>query len=98
MSNLSEEKIIHSLKYLVEEYNRVTQLYGDFFISKTEIDEIQGLLDLYNKQKEKNKKAIDILNKHIQHCKQEAEGSLNNEVCNIALKFDKHLLQLLKGE
>lgn len=59
---------------------------------------IQDLLSLYNKEKQKNKKAIEMLQEHIKHCEQEAKGSLNNEICHIALKFDKHLLQELLEE
>ena len=88
---MSEEKIIKELKVLIglEEFNR---------LSYKENKAIQGLLDLYNKEKEKNKKAIEMLQEHIKHCEQEAKGSLNNEICYIALKFDKHLLQELLEE
>lgn len=41
---------------------------------------------------------ISMLEEHIRHCEQEAASSMNNEICHIALKFDKHLLRVLKGE
>ena len=59
---------------------------------------VENLIQENKELKEKTNKAINMLEKHIQYCEQEAKGSLNNEVCNIALRFDKHLLQVLKGE
>ena len=63
---------------------------------------IQSQLDIANaklvEEKEKNKKIKNELEKHIKFCEQEAEGSLNNEICNISLRFNKKLLNILKGE
>lgn len=50
------------------------------------------------KEKEKNKKIEKELEKHIKFCEQEAEGSLNNEICHIALKFNKGLLDIINEE
>lgn len=63
---------------------------------KLNVEEMCKTFDLVKKSDVE--KGIDMLEKHIEHCEQEAAGSLNNEVCHIALKFDKHLLQVLKGE
>ncbi len=52
----------------------------------------------YEKEKEKNKKIENELEKHIKFCEQEAEGSLNNEICHIALKFNKGLLDIINEE
>lgn len=64
-----------------------------------DLKSLRNLYNLYNKEKEKNKKAIEMLQEEIRFCEQEAKGHLNNEICHIALRFDKHLLQeLLEGE
>ncbi len=68
------------------------------FCDEVENIAIENLIQENKELKEKTDKAINMLEKHIQYCEQEAKGSLNNEVCNIALRFDKHLLQVLKGE
>ena len=65
------------------------------YCNKEDVDFLLGLLD---EEKKKNKEAVEMLERHINHCEGEAAGSMNNEVCHIALKFDKHLLQVLKGE
>ena len=69
-------------------------------IKESDRNEVRQILKLLNVEelKEKTNKAISMLEKHIQYCEQETKGSLNNKVCNIALRFDKHLLQVLKGE
>lgn len=59
---------------------------------------IEILLTAYEKEKEKNKKIEKELEKHIKFCEQESEGSLNNEICHISLKFNKRLLNILKEE
>lgn len=61
-------------------------------------DRIEYWQNKYFEEKEKNKKAIEMLQEHIRHCEQEAKGSLNNEICHIALEFDKHILQELLEE
>lgn len=84
---LSEEEIIKNIKEQIQWSDHNTYKMA-----------LQDLLDLYNKEKEKNKKAVEMLQEHIKFCEQEARGSLNNEICHIALKFDKHLLQELLEE
>ena len=49
----------------------------------------------------KDKIINEITNKlkeHIKFCEQEANGSLNNEICHISLKFNKSLLDILESE
>lgn len=100
MSKLSEDEIIKDLKNFIalaqKEENFI--YYSEYKFDNELSERVQGLLDLYNKEKEKNIKAIEMLQEHIKHCEQEAKGSLNNEICHIALKFDKHLLQQLLEE
>ena len=86
------QSFIQDVENLIKEN---TELRIQISARETVVDE----LEKENKElKEKTNKAINMLEKHIQYCEQEAKGSLNNEVCNIALRFDKHLLQVLKGE
>ena len=59
---------------------------------------IEALLTAYEKEKEKNKKIENELEKHIKFCEQEAEGSLNNEICHMSLKFNKRLLDIFRDE
>ena len=61
-------------------------------------DLIGKLLTAYEKEKEKNKKIEKELEKYIKFCEQEAEGSLNNEICHISLKFNKRLLDIINEE
>lgn len=109
MSELSEEEIIKKVDNFLDGerlYNTKTgetiipYEYGECtrFVSKEYYEALQGLLDLYQKEKQKNTKAIEMLQEHIKHCEQEAKGSLNNKICHIALKFDKHLLKELLEE
>ena len=49
---MTEEEIINKVKELIEDYKS----YFDKELLNNTIKAIQGLLDLYNKEKEKNKK------------------------------------------
>lgn len=101
---MSEEKIIKYIKDEIENETDTYHWFDDNPENKTRkqieesINAHQGLLDLYQKEKEKNKKAIEMLQEQIKFCEQEAKGSLNNEICHRALYFDKHLLQELLEE
>ena len=55
-------------------------------------------IDFSEKEKEKNNKIEKELEKHIEFCEQEAEGSLNNEICHISLRFNKRLLDIINEE
>ena len=85
------EEAIKNLKVLIglEEFNK---------LSYKENKSIETLLTAYEKEKEKNKELKEKLEKHIKFCEQEAKGSLNNEICHIALKFDKSLLDIINKE
>lgn len=56
MSELSEEQIINSIKPIVNarKTHKDNHLYN-LQLNAYQLDAIQGLLDLYNKEKEKNK-------------------------------------------
>ena len=100
---MTEEEIIKGITNIIYTCNDVIEdkeWYDQEEIesAKEQLKFTEGLLDLYNKEKEKNKKAVEMLQEHIKHCEQEAKGSLNNEICHISLKFDKHLLQELLEE
>ena len=86
---LEIKDIKHDLNYAKKcEYDHVT----------LDVYKVQTLLTAYEKEKEKNKKIEKELEKHIKFCEQEAEGSLNNEICHIALKFNKGLLDIINEE
>lgn len=94
---MSEEEIIKKLKYLVSEYNRTAQLYSDFFIDKKDIESIQGLLDLYNKEKEKNKILeldLEEMTKSNEHKK---EHWVHKAVLNSYISKDK-IMEILKNK
>ena len=93
--NISEEEAYNTIKKSVEAIN--TRPYA----TKAEYEKVECikvLLTAYEKEKEKNKKLENELEKHIKFCEQEAEGSLNNEICHIALKFNKGLLDIINEE
>ena len=93
--NISEEEAYNTIKKSVEAIN--TRPYA----TKAEYEKVECikvLLTAYEKEKEKNKKLEKELEKHIKFCEQEAEGSLNNKICHISLKFNKKLLNILKEE
>lgn len=70
---MSEEEIMSILKVLIglEEFNK---------ISYKENRAIQGLLDLYNKEKEKNKKLEETKNKLVRYIAIK-EGKDYEQVC-----------------
>lgn len=68
---------------------------GEVKAYKDRVNELKIELE---KEKEKNKKIENELEKHIKFCEQEAKSSLNNEICHIALKFNKGLLDIINEE
>lgn len=58
--------------------------------------EVRIVLNLIDKLENKLNTLENKLEKHIKFCEQEASGSLHNEICHIALKFDKSLLNIIK--
>lgn len=88
---MSEEQIINYIKRDIEETSKQIE-NGDLMIiednEKIRIAFLQGLLDLYNKEKEKNKNSISI---------EEIEKVLENSVSSYdCLKYD--IQSLLYGE
>ena len=64
---MSEEEIIRNVKRIIE-YKVISN-----YINDNDSRAIQGLLDLYNKEKEKNKKAKEFIkeNSHEFNCKRD---------------------------
>ena len=64
MSKLSEEEIIKYFKEVISWYRENTpdRVYA---LNNKDIEMLQGLLDLYNKEKEKNEILEDTLNNSI---------------------------------
>ena len=99
--NIEEsEKEIEKIKEMfmhLKNYGWINDIKKEIDIDKV-IEAIETLLTAYEKEKEKNKELENELEKHIKFCEQEAEGSLNNEICHISLNFNKKLLNILNGE
>lgn len=63
---MSEEEIIKYLSIMEKEYKKFGDLYNPDYEDADKIHKaIQGLLDLYNKEKEKNKELEQRINKAI---------------------------------
>lgn len=90
---MSEEEIIKILKDTISLFNNDTHCI--IRSDNERVEAMQGLLDLYNKEKEKNSKAIGMLKEEIKHC--ENENAEMYDKCHIQLKFNKHLLEVLQG-
>ena len=58
---------------------------------------IQGLLDLYNKEKEKNKKAIDFINERKKTVNKDMAEGTRLQVGTFMWQVDE-LLEILKGD
>ena len=80
MSNLNEEEIIKRIKYICDKW----------YDENLEIDVkwIQGLLDLYNKEKEKNKELQEMLKHRIKYTN-ELEEDLFQKANNYVISKDK---------
>ena len=67
-----------------------------------EIEAIEFILNHLTKQEKMIEEIKSKLEEHIQHCRQEAQSSLHNEICRISLRFDESLLNIIekkaKGE
>ena len=105
------EYIQHPISFLIEENLDRLQQHCEKTINYATgrvLEEHQTTLELIirykelqqelEKEKEKNKKIENELEKHIKFCEQESEGSLNNEICHISLKFNKKLLDIINEE
>lgn len=56
------EEDINILKQLIREYKRKPETQNEFFIGLIEERAIETLLTAYEKEKEKNKKAVEFIN------------------------------------
>lgn len=67
-NNMSEEEIIEYLKEVISWHRKNTpdRVYA---LNNKDIEMIQGLLDLYNKEKEKNKKIEDKIKVKLEKLK-----------------------------
>lgn len=68
---MSEEEIIESVKYHI-----LLEYQGFCNIDKVSL---QGLLDLYNKEKEKNKELQEYANWHIEHLTEDIEDYIDDD-------------------
>lgn len=66
-------------------------------ITEEDKEAIEQVLKEYTIQTNRINETIHRMEEHIKHCELEAAGSLHNEKCHIALKFDKHILSILRG-
>ena len=79
------EESISNLNYLISEYKRTIQLYGDFFIGLQEIEAIETLLTAYEKEKEIIKNAICFL----KYYNKDFNKMSDNEIKQILYGFGK---------
>ena len=79
---MSEEEIIRNVERIIE-YKVISN-----YINDNDSRAIQGLLDLYNKEKEKNKNSFSI---------EEIEKVLENSVCSYDC-LKENIQSLLYGE
>lgn len=80
----NQEAIQTVLNELDKDNNIISDLQNEVTLKQCELDNKDKIINEI-----KNK-----LNEHIKFCEQEASGSLNNEICQISLKFDKSLLDI----
>ena len=93
-----EKKAITYLKFYLND-DKNDYFDKDFIIEKKDLQIFLNLIQKQDTEINKLNNAIakikNKLEEHIKHCEQEAKGSLNNEICNISLKFDKGLLEII---
>ena len=89
MSELSEEEIIKILKHVIEpadiEHMSFYEIYENYVPLPKLNEAIQGLLDLYQKEKEKDKKIkeiVDLYNNTLQ-CTRKYNDELANILCDL---------------
>jgi len=89
---MSEEEIIKYFKdkekELKDEISRVED-YVNTGYEEEELQAIQGLLDLYNKEKEKNKELQEGLRYRVNYCK-----LLEKELYNNGVNYDMELTKV----
>jgi len=87
MSNLSEEEVIEKIKHLIKSSNDRTDLLS--YLDKKTKESLQGLLDLYQQEKEKNKELeldLEEMTKSNEHKK---EHWVHKAVLNSYINKDK---------
>lgn len=64
---MSEEEIIEYVKEIIQDSKREIngKDYFEYIMTNNDIEAIQSLLDLYNKEKEKNKELFEEYNKRV---------------------------------
>lgn len=65
MSNLSEEEIIEKIKHLIKSSNDRTDLLN--YLDEKTKKSLQGLLDLYQQEKEKNKELKELIEQNLKY-------------------------------
>lgn len=99
MSNLSEEEIIKQVDFVIKWISKIGLI--------KEREYIKGLLDLYNKEKEKNKKIQEYANWHIEHLTEDIADYIDDDRkgnANIIGEFKeerehwKDIIRLMKNE
>jgi len=99
---MKEEEIIAYLKLKVNITKKQIE-DGSLFLyvedTKKEINAIQGLLDLYNKEKEKNKELLEGLKYRVNYCKllekelyEDTDMEYEMELTKIEQKYIQELL------
>ena len=100
------EEAISKLEYELDKSKIVKKYQGkpkELFDDLDEyIKSIETVLNYLTKQEKMIEEIKSKLEEHIQHCRQEAQSSLHNEICRISLRFDESLLNIIekkaKGE
>lgn len=92
------EEAIEILKDYLCKTNSEFCKVGAVGIPNKEYFAIETVLKHLTKQEKMIDEIKSKLEEHIQHCKQEARGSLHNEICHISLKFDETLLNIIENK
>lgn len=106
MSELSEEEIIKILKHVIEpadiEHMSFYEIYENYVPLPKLNEAIQGLLDLYQKEKEKNEKTEELIREKIEETDEMIEGTYTDTTYfgesrrKICLEIKKYLQELLE--
>lgn len=91
---MSEEEIICRIKRIID--LSYTKNFATFELMYQDVDAIKGLLDLYNKEKEKNKELEDKINKVLD--KLENEPYVAYTFYGDILHESDEIINILKGE
>lgn len=94
---MSEEEIIEEFKEIIynPDYDEILLCTEDGFTGWHEL--FKNVLDLYNKNKEKNKKAIDFINERKKTVNKDMAEGTRLQVGTFMWQVDE-LLEILKGD